>query len=155
MKGTQNSVLIALGITLLFTSGCYKRVLLEHGPGAGHHYGQQDQRVFEVYIYADPGNPGYCLADWPVGTLWKDKHQTVTWFSDDGLEYTVDFTKGKHASPFPKGTTFTVTGAKEQSSGPLDGNANGYYDFAIYAGHDTGPSVKPCKDPSDPGYYVK
>jgi hypothetical protein len=155
MKGTQNSVLIALGITLLFTSGCYKKVLLEHGPGAGHHYGQQDQRVFEVYIYADPNNPGTCLSDWPVGTLWRNKHHTVTWFSDDGAEYTIDFGQGSHApdkSPFQNGATFTVPGGAQQSSGALQPNATGYYDFAIRAGDANGPV---CKQPSDPGYYVK
>jgi hypothetical protein len=152
MKGTQNAVLITLGFALLFTSGCHKKVLLEHGPGAGHHYGQQNNRVFEVYIYTD--NQGSCSADWPVGTLWKNKNHTVTWFSDDGAEYTIDFNQGSHTpdkSPF-QSATFTVTGGGQQPSGQLQSNASGYYDFAIRAGNANGPI---CKQPSDPGYYVK
>ena len=154
MKWTQNVVLVTLGFTLLFTSGCYKKILLEHGPGPGHGFGQKDQRNFEVYIYADPGNQGSCLADWPVGTLWKNKHHTVTWFSDDGAEYTIDFNQGSHApdkSPF-QSATFTVTGGGQQPSGQLQPSATGYYDFAIHAGNANGPI---CKQPNDPGYYVK
>ena len=154
MKWTQNVVLVTLGFTLLFTSACHKKVLLERGPGAGHHFGQQDKRLFEVYIYTDPNNPANCLADWPVATLWKSKHHTVTWFSDDGAEYTIDFNQGSHApdkSPF-QSATFTVTGGGQQPSGQLQPNATGYYDFAIHAGNANGPV---CKPPSDPGYYVK
>jgi hypothetical protein len=108
--------------------------------------------VFEVYIYADPSNPGKCLADWPVGTLWQGKHQTVVWFSDDGGEYTVDFTKGTHAapkSPFKSGT-FTVPKNGKNDSGDLTAGASGYYDFAILDA-----SGNTCKDRGDPGYYVK
>ena len=110
--------------------------------------------MFEVYVYADPNNPGKCLLDWSVGTLWQSKHQTVTWFSDDGSEYTVDFTKGNHAapkSPF-QSDAFTVVGGGKQSSGALQQGASGYYDFAVHAGDANAPI---CKDPSDPGYYVK
>jgi hypothetical protein len=124
------------------------------GPGPGHHYGQQDKRVFEVYIYADPNNSGQCLEDWPVGTLWQGKHQTVTWFSDDGGQYTVDFNKGSHTgtkTPF-QSDTFTVSSNGAQSSGDLQAGATGYYDYAIHAGDANGPI---CKDVKDPGWYVK
>jgi hypothetical protein len=152
MNGARQSALLALGIAFVFMSACQKSFLT--GPGPGHHYGQQDSRVFEVYIYADPNNPGKCLLDWPVGTLWLNKHQTVTWYSDDGSEYTIDFTQGTHAapkSPFQNGT-FTVQSGGKKSSGALQPGASGYYDFAIHAGDANAPI---CKDTSDPGYYVK
>src|SRR6516164_9512396 len=112
MTTTQRVVLVGLAVANLSLSDCRHSAAVppvvspSSGPGPGHHYGQSS-RVFEVYIYADPSNPGKCLADWPVGTLWQGKHQTVVWFSDDGGEYTVDFTKGTHAapkSPFKSGT---------------------------------------------------
>ena len=145
-------ILVTLGIALVFPVGCQKNYLV--GPGPGHHYGQQASRVFEVYIYSDPQYPGKCFLDWPVGTLWQSQHQTVTWVSDDGAEYTVDFTQGTHAapkSPF-QSDTYTVTGGGKQSSGPLQQGANGYYDFAVRAGN---ANATICKDPSDPGYYVR
>jgi hypothetical protein len=112
--------------------------------------------VFEVSIYADPdpNNPGKCLADWPVGTLWQGKHQTVLWISDDGGQYTVDFTQGHHSprSPFHNGSTFEVLSNGKKASGDLEGGASGYYDFAIRSG---GINGSICKDPSDPGYYVR
>jgi hypothetical protein len=102
MKEMRKAVSVAVGLVLVFGSGCHHD-LTGKGPGAGHHYGQKDDREFEVYIYTDPNNSSQCLLDWGVGTLWKNKHQTATWFSDDNKQYTVDFTKGNHApdkSPF-------------------------------------------------------
>ncbi len=153
MNARQGFILAGLAIAVLFLSSCRERQRgFGHGPGAGHGYGQQDQRVFEVYIYADSSNSGKCSADWPVGTLWKSKHHTVTWYSDDGAQYTVDFNRGTHAdpkSPFHS-ATFTVPAGDKVSSGPLLQNATGYYDFAILDANGN-----PCKDPSDPGYYIK
>jgi hypothetical protein len=152
MNSTKRAVLAGVVGTLFLMPACQKN--FEKGPGGGHHYGQQDKRVFEVYIYADPNDPTKCLADWPVGTLWKTKGHTVTWFSDDGGQYTVDFSKGSHSpdkSPFSS-ATFSVSSNGETPSGALQSSATGYYDFAIFSSNNP---QKPCKDPSDPGYIVK
>jgi hypothetical protein len=95
-----------------------------------------------------------CLADWPQATLWKSKNQTVTWFSDDGQQYTVDFTKGKKGSPFSE-STFTVPKNGGKPSGDLQKSSD-YYDYAIWVGGGAGdPNSKVCKQPDDPGIYVK
>ena len=151
MNKKRNCFLAAIGLVLVFASACHHD-LTGKGPGAGHHFGLQDKRPFEVYIYTDPNNPSQCLLDWPVATLWKNKHHTVTWFSDDGKQYTVDFTKGTHSpdkSPF-QSDTFGVPGGGSTKSGPLQPNAYGYYDFAVLDAQNN-----KCKDASDPGYYVK
>ena len=157
MNGRQISVLTGLAVALLCISACKPKISpgLGQGPGAGHHYGRQDPRVFEVYIYADPSQTGKCLADWPVGTLWQGRHQSVKWFSDDGGEYTVDFTQGNHQggskSPFTA-LTFHVPSNGSVVSNDLVTTATGYYDFAIRFG-DANGSV--CKDPSDPGVIIR
>ena len=154
MNWKQISVLTGLAIALLCISSCKSRPALGKGPGAGHHYGRQDPRVFEVYLYADPNDSSKCLADWPVGTLWQGRRQTVEWFSDDGGEYTVDFNLGHHAgskSPFAD-ATFDVASNGSTPSKELAQGASGYYDFAIRSGGSTG---KVCKDTSDPGYLIK
>jgi hypothetical protein len=156
MNGRQISILAGLAMALLCISACKSKILpgVGKGPGPGHHFGRQDPRVFEVYIYADPTDPSNkCLADWPVGTLWQGRHQTVEWFSDDGGEYTVDFNQGHHPgskSPFA-GTTFDVPSNGSIASKLVPG-ASGYYDFAIRSG---GANGNICKDPSDPGYLIK
>jgi hypothetical protein len=149
MNWKQEAVLAGLAMALVCSSAC-RQMKLGQGPGAGHKYGQQDNREFQVYIYTDPNDSTKCLADWPVGTLWRTHHQTVTWFSDDGGIYTVDFTKGSHTpkSPF-QSDTFTVQSNGKQASGNLQPNASGYYDFAILDANG-----KICKDAKDPGYYV-
>lgn len=148
MNAMRKAVLAALGITMVFALGCRSQ-FVQQGPGPGHHYGQKDTRIFEVYIYTDPNKPSQCWLDWPVGTLWKSAHQTVTWFSDDGNQYIVDFTNGSHGSPF-QSNTFTVPASGYTNSGALQPGANGYYDFAVLNSQNS-----KCKDPSDPGYYVK
>ena len=120
-------------------------------PGPGQHVGQQDKRVFSVYLYTDPGHPDQCLADWPVATLWLSKHQTVKWVSDDDKDYFVDFTQGHSGSPFAQ-TTFAVPKNGVKPSGDLVQSGK-YYDYAIRAGTDANAPV--CKPPSDPGLYVK
>jgi hypothetical protein len=155
MNRRQTLVLVGLAIALLCISSCKSkpRAGLGKGPGAGHHYGRQDPRLFEVYIYTDPNDPSKCLADWPVGTLWQGRHQTVEWFSDDGGDYTVDFNQGHHAgskSPFSE-ATFYVPSNGSISSKELVQAASGYYDFAIRFG----ANGNICKDPSDPGYHIK
>lgn len=132
------------------------------GPGAGRHYGRTD-RTFEVYIYTytAPDGTTKCSADVDVATLWKEINghpkQTVTWFSDDGNAYIVDFRPGTHhMSPFVNNPQnwFPVPAGKSVSSDALDPDKpNGYYEFAILPGND--PNASPCKDASDPGYYVK
>src|SRR6516165_196486 len=109
-------------------------------PGAGHHYGQKKAREFRVYIYSDGQYPNACFADLAVATLWKNQQQTVTWVSDDGYEYTVDFSAGQHGSPFSQTSpTFDIPADKETKSGSLNVNASGYYDFLIRAGSASGP----------------
>ena len=133
------------------------------GPGAGHKYGRMD-RTFEVYIYTytDPDGSKKCAADVDVSTLWKEGQnghpsQMVTWFSDDGNAYIVDFRKGKQKiSPFLNDSNnfFPVPASGSVSSGKLDPHkTSGYYEFAILPGTDS--NANPCKDASDPGYYVK
>lgn len=161
MNRMQKAALAALGIALVFACGCRSQ-LTGQGPGAGHRYGQKDPRVFEVYIYSDPNYPGQCFLDWPVGTLWKNKHQTVTWFSDDGNQYTIDFGLGTQTAPKnpfqdsdPAGTnTFNVPAGGNRNSGALQSGASGYYAFGVHAGDAKGPICKKATDP-DPGYYVK
>jgi hypothetical protein len=154
MRRKKRAVLTGLGIALILTPACGRHAkFVEQPPGPGQYYGQKDQREFRVYIYTDPDNPAKCWADWPVGTLWRTKQQTVLWISDDGLGYTVDFTKGvPGTSPFQNGTTFDVPAGGQKSSGALNSKATGYYSFAIFPAK-TG--AKPCKDPTDPGYYVQ
>ena len=138
------------------------------GPGAGHHYGQKNPRDFEVYIYTDPDDPSKCHADIDVATLWtKTKKngtpikQTVTWFSDDGKDYTVDFRPDstypdKRGSPFQPVTPpdlYYVPLGSAVASGDLEEGSTGYYAFAIWSGKNVDQG-KPCKDASDPGYRV-
>ena len=151
MSQKQAAVLAGLAIAVVSISACQKKQVIFPWPGPGQNYGQSPGRDFRVYIYTDPQNPSSCLADWSVGTLWKSKQQTVTWISDDGNEYTVDFTKGQNGSPFSQ-STFDIPGSHEKSSGSLNSTASGYYDFMIHTGSVNGPA---CKDPKDPGYYVK
>lgn len=154
MSWKQKAVLAGLAIALVSISACRKKEeKLMAEPGPGQHHGQEDNRVFRVYIYADHDNPGKCYADWPVGTLWKSKHQRVLWVSDDDGEYTVDFTQGHHPapkSPFSN-DTFTVPSKGVKPSGDLQVDASGYYDFAIRFG---GTNGSICKETIDPGYYV-
>ncbi len=120
-------------------------------PRPGQHVGQQDARVFSVYIYTDPAHTDQCLADWPVATLWQSKHQTMMWISDDDKDYFVDFTQGHNGSPFAQ-TTFSVPKNGVKPSGDLIQSGK-YYDYAIRAGTDANAPI--CKPPSDPGLYVK
>lgn len=152
MKEMRKAVLVVVGLVLVFGLGCPGKSVTQgqgqgQGPGAGHHFGQQKQRVFEVYIYTY--SPGECSLDWPVATLWKANQQTVTWFSDDNNEYTVDFGQN---TPFPS-KTFTVPQGASVNSGDLQG-ATGYFPFAVHAGDKNGSICKKATDP-DPGYYVK
>jgi hypothetical protein len=108
--------------------------------------------VFSIYLYVDPAHPDQCFIDWPVATLWKTANQTVNWVSDDGGEYTVDFTLGHNQSPFSQ-LTFHVLNNGVTPSGDLTQSGK-YYDYGIRAGDATGKICKPSKDP-DPGLYVK
>lgn len=123
-------------------------------PGPGQGFGKQDPREFLVYIYSDPAYPGQCFADWPQATLWKDKHQTMKWISDDGNAYVVDFSLGKYGSPFAQ-ATFAVSANGVQPSGALSASSQKgqYYDYGIRAGTDAKAPI--CKPASDPGLYVK
>jgi hypothetical protein len=142
----KQNTLTGLIIVLVFVAGCGPSALKE--PGPGNRYGQKDARSFRIYIYADPTQPGQCLVDWPQATLWKSKHHTATWVSDDGAGYTVDFKLGKNGSPFSK-DTFPVPAGGKVSSGDLT-KGPAYYDYGI---EDANNSV--CKPSSDPGVYVK
>ena len=176
MNFSEKLILAGLAVSLLLLPACERHGrrrsgggggggedLLGKGPGAGHHYGQKDPRDFEVYIYTDPDDSSKCHADIDVATLWtKTKKggssikQTVTWFSDDGKEYIVDFRpedQYKHGSPFKKTDPwFQVPAGGSVPSGELKQDSSGYFAFAILPGHDL--KAKPCKDASDPGYRV-
>jgi hypothetical protein len=162
MNRTRIAVLAVLGTALVSMSGCRACNFAPktggqghgEGPGPNQHFGQMDSRNFEVYIYTpDPNMPNQCLLDWPVGILWRSKNQTVTWFSDDDKEYTVDFGAN---SPFKQpDPTFDVKSKPGfLNSGPLQQNASGYYSFSVHAGDKNGTVCKKATDP-DPGYYVK
>jgi hypothetical protein len=150
MSVKQNAALTGLIVVLIFVSGCKQRFVDEPGPGKKH--GQEDKRSFRIYIYADPtSTTGGCLVDWPQAILWKTKHQTAIWISDDGAKYTVDFSLGANNGPFTGGPTFAVpangdTGDLTPTSQP------GYYSYGI-----RDANGNKCKDASnpDPGVYVK
>ena len=152
MSQKQAAVLAGLAIAEVSISACQKKEMILAG---GQNYGRSPAHKFRVYIYSDGQYPNACFADLAVATLWKNQQQTVTWVSDDGYEYTVDFSAGQHGSPFSQTSpTFDIPADKETKSGSLNVNASGYYDFLIRAGSASGP---PCKKPTDPdpGYYVK
>ena len=143
----RNAVHAVVFVTLLFAVACRQGALKE--PPPGQHHGKDNNRVFSVYIYTpDQAHPDQCLADWPVATLWKDLHQTVDWVSDDGGEYTVDFTKGQNGSPFAD-KKFPVPANGHVPSKDLTQSGK-YYEYAI-----ENANGNVCKDPSDPGLYVK
>jgi hypothetical protein len=143
-------ILAGLALTFLCVSGCRQVGVVP----PGHNHGRQSQRVFDVYIYTDPDHPDKCYADIDVATLWWNLNQTVTWNSDDGKDYTVDFSQGQFGSPFAR-TSFPVPSNASAPSGPLKANSGGYYNFAILAGIGNGARV--CKKPTepDPGLIVK
>lgn len=141
--------LAGLAIALVSLSAC--RQVRVAAPGPGSHYGQQQDRVFDVYIYTDPAHPQQCYADAAAVTIWKSKNQMVHWISDDGNAYLVDFTLGQHGSPFGQ-TTFPVQANGVTPSGASQGSS-GYYDYGIRAG--TAPNSPICKPANDPGVYVK
>src|SRR5262245_64878438 len=149
MSFKQNTALTGLIIALVFVSGCGPSKLLQE-PGPGHNHGREDNRSFRIYIYHDPNHPSQCLVDWPQAILWKDKHHTATWVSDDNAAYTVDFNLGSHGSPF-SGSTFEVSAHGESHSGALNPASHDYYDYGIKEANNT------CKQASgpDPGVYVK
>ena len=149
MSIKQNAALTGLVVVLIFVSGCKRGFVQEPGPGKKH--GQEDKREFRIYIYhPNPNQPG-CLVDWPQATVWKNNHQKVRWISDDGAEYTVDFSlPGTNGSFITGVNTFHVPANGD--SGALAPTAQpGYYNYGIKDANGT------CKDPSnpDPGVYVK
>ena len=150
MSSSAKLVLAGLALTLLFIPGCRRAGVVPPGPN----HGRQPQRVFDVYIYTDPDHPDKCYADLDVATLWWNQNQTVTWYSDDNKDYTVDFRQGQYGSPFTR-VTFPVPANAPAPSGPLKANSGGYYNFAILAG--IGNNAHLCKKPTepDPGYIVK
>ena len=150
MSVKQNTALTGLIIALVFVSGCGpKKPLVE--PGPGQKYGLKDPREFRIYIYADPMQPDQCLVDWGQATLWKNKHHTARWISDDGAAYKVDFNLGSHGSPFSS-STFDVPANGHVASGDLTPTSQGYYDYGIKGAH--GNTCKNSSNP-DPGVYVK
>jgi len=143
----KNTALAGFIVALVLVSGCdHKGARVE--PGPGHKHGVDPDRSFRIYIYGDPTQPGQCLVDLPQATLWKNKHHTAKWVSDDGAAYTVDFTLG-NGSPFSQ-TTFLVPANGEVSSGQLAQTSSGYYAYGVKDANNT-----TCKPSSDPGVYVK
>ena len=149
----QKTLLAILALPIVSFPACTRSAT---PPRAGQGFGKHDPRDFLVYIYSDPGYPGQCFADWPQATLWKDKHQTMKWISDDGNAYVVDFSLGKYGSPFADPSpTFPVPANGEKASGDLSPNSQKtrYYDYGIRAGTNANGPI--CKPASDPGLYVK
>lgn len=188
MNLSQKLVLAGLAVTLVLVPACahHRRrgggggddrskgcggLPCGQGPGAGHHYGQTD-REFQVYVYTDPEDSSKCYADIDIATLWTKTRktngqpvsQTVTWFSDDGNDYTIDFRPDpkypdKRGSPFqppphqPQTHLFYIPRKGSVPSQPLNPDSTGYYAFAIWSGKNVDQG-QPCKDASDPGYRV-
>ena len=149
----QKTLLAILALAIVSLPACTRST---GRPRAGQGVGRQDQRQFLVYIYSDPTHPTQCFADWPQATLWKDKHQTMKWISDDGNAYVVDFSLGKYGSPFADPSpTFLVPANGVKPSGDLNPNSvsGQYYDYGIRLGSDAKAPI--CKPASDPGLYVK
>jgi hypothetical protein len=144
----QHAVLAGLAIALVSLSACRSAHVTELPPG--QHHGREDKREFRIYVYVDPAHTDQCFVDWPVATLWRSLNQTVTWVSDDGGDYTVDFRLGTNGSPFSQ-PTFYVPKNGEKPSGDLTQSGK-YYDYGIKIGNESG---KPCKPSGDPGLYVK
>jgi hypothetical protein len=148
----QHAVLAGLAIALVSLSAC--RTAYVKDPPPGQHHGREDKREFRIYVYVDPAHTDQCFVDWPVATLWKTLNQTVTWVSDDGGDYTVDFNMGLvKQSPFSQ-PTFHVKSNGETPSGDLTKSGK-YYDYGIRIGNESGTPCKRANDPGDPGLYVK
>jgi hypothetical protein len=147
----QKNLLAILALAVVSLPACTRSAA---APRAGQGFGKHDPRAFLVYIYSDPAYPGQCFADWPQATLWKDKHQTMKWISDDGNAYLVDFNLGHNGSPFAQ-ATFAVPANGVTPSGDLSANSQkgAYYDYGIRAGTNANGPI--CKPASDPGLYVK
>jgi hypothetical protein len=153
MSTKQNTALTGLITALVFVSGCGPSKL-QNEPGPGHNHGQENNRSFRIYIYHDQTQPGHqCLVDWPQAILWKNKHHTATWVSDDDAEYKVDFNLGSRGSPFSGGSggIFDVPSHGEGHSGDLLATSHDYYDYGI---RDANGICKKASGP-DPGVYVK
>jgi hypothetical protein len=144
----NKTLLASLTLAILSLPACTRGAA---PPGPGQGVGQQDQRVFYVSLYTDPAHSDQCFADWPQATLWKDKHQTVQWISDDGKDYVVDFDLGQNGSPFAQ-ATFAVPANGVKPSGDLI-KSGMYYAYGIRAGTNVNGPI--CKPASDPGLYVK
>src|ERR1700757_2044006 len=142
----QKTLLAILALAIVSLPACTRST---GRPRAGQGVGRQDQRQFLVYIYSDPTHPTQCFADWPQATLWKDKHQTMKWISDDGNAYVVDFSLGQNGSPFAQ-ATFAVPANGVKPSGDLSqGSQKGtYYAYGIRPG--TTPSATPVSQPAIP-----
>lgn len=142
----RQQCLVAVVLFLMVLGGC-KRTKEFVGPG--EHHGQEQGRVFEVYIYTDPTDSSHCYADAAVVTLWKTQNQRVKWISDDDKPYFVNFV-GANGSPFSD-TTFQVPTHGDKASGNLIQYGK-YYEYGIWPGNSA--QGAPCKQSSDPGIYV-
>src|SRR5262249_9586941 len=120
----RQQCLVAVVLFLMVLGGC-KRTKEFVGPG--EHHGQEQGRVFEVYIYTGPTDSSHCYADASVVTLWKTLDQRVKWISDDDKEYFVDFNMGHNGSPFAD-KTFPVPAHGDKASGKLTQSGQ-YYDY--------------------------
>jgi hypothetical protein len=131
---------LIVGLVLIFAC---RKTRPESAPLTPQHTpGQGDQREFAISIYTDQ-QTGLCFVDFPEATLWKTKHQKVTWFSDD-FDYQVDF--GPHG-PFGRNPIPVPFNPQGSSSGSLNADASGHYDYTIVG--------KSCKGAGDPVIYVK
>ena len=149
MTHKKKALLASLILAVVSLPACTHKV-------ATQRLGLRENRVFRVHLYTDPANSKQCAADLSAVTLWKNKHHTVLWVSDDGNDYVVDFTQPEahNGSPFAD-TTFKGPANGVKPSGDLSANSQSgqYYDYAIHAGTDINAPV--CKKADDPGLYVK
>ena len=149
MTLNKKNLLASLALAVVCLPACTHKI-------ATQRLGLREDRVFKVRLYTDPANPKQCSADLSAVTLWKNKHHTVQWISDDGNAYFVDFSKPEahYGSPFTD-PTFLVPKNGVKASGDLSQSSvsGQYYDYAIHAGTDINAPV--CKKSDDPGLYVK
>ena len=154
-------VLAGLAVVLVSFSTCHPsgKTAPPVQPGSS---GRAPGRAFEIHIYKDPDPTSTkCFADLPGATLWIGQKHTVTWVSDD-VQYTIDFSKGTHASPFQRpDPQFPMKQLDPRSpfqivSGPLKDNVpRAYFNYYVKMGDESSTTYCNQDKDDDPGLYVK
>jgi hypothetical protein len=117
--------------------------------------GKKANRVFMIHLYSDGSA---CFADLSYVTLWRTLNQKVTWFSDDGNEYKVNFRDGVKNPP--PGTPFQYSNSQNDQF-EFDVKAHGQAASAVpvrsglyYYSVTRNNEQTPCLKPEDPGLHV-